>query len=294
MSWITVTFQMCCDGLDKRCTKTRNNQHFCVQPLWTKPPVKQWAFCLCNTHSQQESYKGMLHLHVLFWHTAEMTRNYGRSVLLHNHHTNSMLCPSVCMHQHTSVFISTCQNCSPASFFRDPYESTSLAAGSRWETTSSLPRWSCCQHSRLYTASSCFSPSTVRQQRQRSRLMQYGCKWCWGAPAGKNTRFKILHRKGERIIILLVTWRKLYTCTFNSEMQHWVPGWVVPDISKPCSAFKASDTACPVTKHHIQEVIYLQQQCCENLKPQRFLPSPPVLFVTYGLTHPCLLLSKQP
>jgi hypothetical protein len=198
------------------------------------------------------------------------------------------------MHQHTSAFVSTCQNCSPASFFGDPYKSTSLAAVSRWDTISSMPRWSRCQHSRPYTPSSCFRPSTVWLQWQRSRLMQHGCKCCQGAPAGTNTGFKILHWRGEWIIILLLTWRKLYTCTFNSEMQHRVGGWVVPDVSKPCTAFKASDTACPVTKHHIPLVMYLQQQCCENLKPHRFCPPPPVLFVMYGITHTRLLLIKQP
>jgi len=172
-----------------------------------------------------------------------MTRNYGCSVLLHDHHTNSMLCPSVCTYQHTSAFISTCMNCSPAGFFGDPHKSTWLDEVSRWDTTSSLPRCSRCQHSRPNTASSCFGPSTVRQQWQRSRLMQYGRKCCRGAPAGMNTRFKILHWKGEWINILLLTWRKLYNCTFNSEMQHWDPGWVVPNVSKPCTAFISSDTA---------------------------------------------------
>jgi len=167
------------------------------------------------------------------------------------------------MHQHTSAFILTGQNCSPPGFFGDPYKPTSLAAGSRWDTTSSLQRWSCCQHFRPYKASSCFRPLTVQQQRHRSRLMQDGCKCCRGAPAGANTRFKKLYWRDEWITILLVTWRNLYTCILNSEMQYWVPGWVVPDVSKSCTAFKASDTTCPVTKHHIPEVMYLQQHCWE-------------------------------
>jgi hypothetical protein len=52
----------------------------------------------------------------------------------------------------------------------------------------------------------------------------------------------------------------------SSGMWCCVTGWEVCNISKDLNDFKTSETTHPVTNHHVQKYLNLEQHCCNNLR----------------------------
>jgi len=220
---------------------------------------------------------------------AETTIRNEPSVLLYNHHT-STFCPHVCMHQHTSAFISTGQNCSAPSFFGDPYKSTLLAARSRWDTASSLQ---CChvastsditQHPLASIPRPCntdtdhaWCRTDVNAAKVHKQVRTLGSKNFTGGVNGYHftgNMKKSLH---------------LYIQLRDAPFSPWLSGTRRLEVLHCLQSFRhylPSDKA----SHSRSDVSSATLLRTSDLKG--FVHRPLVLFITYSITHPCILLGK--